>query len=365
VTNNDNTLFEKEHEDVLRSIRISRIIPPIIIGLLVVAYLLWNSFDAEAFSAIEWSSRMIFWFMLALVLLLVRHLAYAARIRLLSMNTFNWKKAIELIFIWEFSSSVSPTSVGGSAVALFVLSQEKISAARVSAIVLYSVVVDTLFFIFAIPLLYMIFGSQIIRPDIVQLSDLGAWGLTFMLTYIFIVAYGCFFFYGLVINPVLLKKVVVSLTYIPFLRRWRTRAVKFGDDLIIASKEILKNTFSFHIKAFLFTVIAWSCRFLLLSCIIIAFTNISTDFWSQFALYGRLQTMYVIMQFSPTPGGAGFAEFVFEGFLSDYVPAGIALVVAFVWRLISYYFYLFAGAVVVPNWLRNVLNERKLAKSNA
>ena len=362
MTKNDKTRFEDEHEDVLKSIRISRIIAPILIGLLVVAYLLWQSFDPVAFAKIEWSSRMIFWFMLALVLLLVRHLAYAARIRLLSMDSFSWKKAIELIFIWEFSSSVSPTSVGGSAVALFVLSQEKISTARVSAIVLYSVVVDTIFFIFAIPLLYLIFGSQIIRPDILQFSDLGAWGYTFMITYIFIVAYGCFFFYGLVVNPILLKKVVVSFTHIPFAKRWRAKAVKFGDDLIVASKEILKNTLGFHIKALLFTIIAWSCRFLLLSCLIIAFTNISIDFWTQFALYGRLQTMYVIMQFSPTPGGAGFAEFVFEGFLSDYVPAGIALVVAFIWRLISYYFYLFAGAVVVPNWLRNVLNERKKAK---
>ncbi|NJN77591.1 MAG: hypothetical protein HC803_04080 [Saprospiraceae bacterium] len=49
-----------------------------------------------------------------------------ARLHILTEGEFTWRKCFELIFIWEFSSAVTPTSVGGSAVALFVLSQEKL-----------------------------------------------------------------------------------------------------------------------------------------------------------------------------------------------------------------------------------------------
>ena len=91
----------------------------------------------------------------------------------------------------------------------------------------------------------------------------------------------------------------------------------------------------------------------------------ATDFLTQAALYARLETMFVIMAFSPTPGGAGFAEIVFGGFLSDYVPVGISLIIAFMWRGLTYYAYLFAGGIVVPNWLRKIIYRRKRKKLDA
>ena len=69
----------------------------------------------------------------------------------------------------------------------------------------------------------------------------------------------------------------------------------------------------------------------------------------------------MIMAFSPTPGSAGLAEIVFGGFLSDYVPENIAMIIAYVWRLITYYAYLVVGVLVIPNWIGKVMN-RRLAK---
>ena len=133
--------------------------------------------------------------------------------------------------------------------------------------------------------------------------------------------------------------------------------------MILASKELLTKKWAFHLGGFLSTATAWSCRFFLLNCLIIAFVNISTDFDTQSNLYARLQTMYVIMAFSPTPGGAGFAEVLFGGFLSDYVNSGtLALIIAFIWRLFTYYLYLLVGVVVIPNWIKNVINDRKLKR---
>ncbi len=348
-------------DEVLKSIQVSRVILPVLIGVAVVVYLLLKQFDPEEFARIEWSRHLMFWMGLSFVLLVIRHLAYAARLRILSEGAFSWRKCIELIFIWEFSSAVSPTSVGGSAVALFVLSQEKLPSARVAAIVLYSAVLDTIFFVGTLPILLVIFGPSIIRPDLTSFSNLDGWGITFVTAYIFMSIYGALFFYGLFINPNQLKKLFTWVTKFGFLKRYQASAKRLGSDFVIASKELAQKDWTFGVSAFLATATAWSCRFLLLNCLIIGFVTLtSTDFWTQAALYARLQTMFVVMAFSPTPGGAGFAEVLFGGFLVDYVPDKTASsLIAIIWRVFTYYLYLFIGAIIIPNWIRTRINQRK------
>lgn len=360
MTKKNSDTFTKKQEDVLHSIRLTRIILPILLGIVVVVYLLWKKFDPEEFAKIEWSSHTWIWIGMALFLLMVRHIAYAIRLRILSEKVFSWKKCIELIFIWEFSSAVSPTSMGGSAVALFVLAQERLSTAKTATIVIYTAILDTFFFVGTLPFLFFLFGSKIIRPDIVTISDIDGWGYTFLGAYAVMAVYGSLFYYGLFINPYQMKRLLVGMTMIKFLRKYRHEAIDLGNDIMVASKEIKQLSWKKHLAAFLSTATAWSCRFLLLNCLIIALVStVNPDFFTQIRLYARLETMFVIMAFSPTPGGAGFAEIVFGGFLSDYVPSGIALIIAFIWRIITYYSYLLVGVIIIPNWIRNILNERK------
>jgi len=354
--------FTDEQQDVLKSIRMSRIIFPILLGLGVVAYLMWKQYDPEEFANIDWTLHTTFWLFLSFALLMVRHLAYALRLRILSEKAFTFWKCIELVFIWEFSSAVSPTSVGGSAVALFVLSQEKLSTAKTATIVVYSAVMDTIFFITTLPLLMLIFGTEMIRPKIDGIVSFDAWGYTFIGAYIFMAIYGFVFFYGLFINPRTIKKILASITSIKWLKKWKKNAEELGEDMVVASQELQHKKWPFHISVFLATATAWSCRFLLLNCLIIALSTnvVSYDFLGQLGLYARLEAMFVIMAFSPTPGGAGFAELVFFGFTSDYVSQkGIALFIAGIWRLLTYYAYLLIGAIIIPNWIRKILNERQ------
>ena len=353
--------FNKKDQEVLESVRISRIILPILLGIGVVGYLLWRQFDPEEFSKINWNSHTTFWISASFAFLVIRHIAYATRLRILSDKHFSWKKCIELIFIWEFSSAVSPTSVGGSAVALFVLAQEKLSAARTATIVIYSAILDTIFFLTTIPLLFFIIGPEIIRPNMQSFNDIDGWGFTFIGSYILMFTYGSIFFYAMFVNPKPMKKLLVAGTKLRWFRRWRHNAIDLGNDLIKASKEMKFKNWKFHLGGFLSTATAWSCRFLLLNCLVIAFVDTTPlDINSQVQLYARLEAMFVIMAFSPTPGGAGFAELVFFGFIKDYVSVkGVALLIASIWRLFTYYAYLLIGAVIIPNWIRTILNQRK------
>lgn len=355
--------FTREQSEAIQSLRIYRIILPVILGIAVVFYLFWRQFDPVEFAQISWESHTLIWLFVAVIFLVIRHLAYAARLRLLSQGAFSWKKSIELIFIWEFSSAVSPTSVGGSAVALFVLSQEDLPTSKTTTIVIYTIVLDTIFFILTIPLLLLLFGASIIRPGLQSLTMLDGWGLTFFAAFLFMALYGLFFFYGLFIQPRQLKALLLSISRIKLLKKYREKIANLGNGFVEASKEIKKREWQFHLKAFLTTLVAWSFRFLVIIAVIAAIIKqLPMTLADLGRLYARLETMFVILAFSPTPGGAGFHEVVFGGFLKDYVPAGIAVVVASIWRLLTYYSYLLAGAIVIPQWFRRILKKRKQRK---
>jgi len=355
----------KSNEEAINSIGLSKIVFPIIIGILVVAYFVLRKFKWSEFQSIPWTDYVYFWVGLSLLFLIIRHLAYATRLWILSEKEFGWLKCIELIFIWEFSSAVSPTAVGGSAAALFVLSQEKLPTARVTAIVLYTAVLDTIFFVFTLPLLLLMFGTHIIRPGLVGFSNLDYWGYSFLMAYVFMAMYGSVFFYGLFIKPEGLKRVVIWLTSFSLFKRWREKAIKLGDDFVIASSEMAGKGLALGLPAFLATAIAWSSRFILLNFLIIAFErNLSIDLWTQGALYSRLESMFVIMAFSPTPGSAGVAEILFNGFLSDYISNETSSsLIALIWRFFTYYAYIIIGAIIIPNWLRKVVKNKKKKSS--
>jgi uncharacterized protein (TIRG00374 family) len=80
----------------------------------------------------------------------------------------------------------------------------------------------------------------------------------------------------------------------------------------------------------------------------------------------RQLILWIMMIISPTPGGSGFAEVILGRYLSDLIPAdpahasSVALAMALIWRLISYYPFLIIGALIVPAWI-----QRKFVKSKS
>ncbi len=346
-------------ESVLQSVSRSKIILPVILGLVVVVYLIYRQFDYEEFQLIKWNSHVWFWLSCAVLIYVIRHVLYALRLMLLSDNDFSFRHAVELIFIWEFASSVSPTSLGGSAVAVFFLSQEKISAAKAVSIVLYTVIVDTMFFLVSLVILFSVFGPILIRPEME--SMLQGYGITFIIVWLFMLAYGILLTWGL-FNPRIIKRILMTIAKIPFIRKFRLQLYQIGEDVVITSKEIRDRRFAFHFKASALTIGAWVSRFLAVNFIILALTEIDWTAMSQFLLYARSQTMYVITQFSPTPGGSGVMEFLFSGFFSDFISKGIGSIGALLWRLITYYPYLIIGVIIIPNWIKRVLDKKRRPK---
>lgn len=321
--------------------------------------MIFHQLETEHLEKIRFNTVTLFWIFAAFLIYVVRHLFYAWRLRIVTDNFFSWRKAIELIVIWEFSSCVSPTSVGGSGVALIFLSQEKLNGGKTVALVLYTVVIDTLFFILSLPLVYMILGPVMIRPGMTTWQFFDGYGLTLLIALGGMAAYGFLFFYGLFINPRLVKRFLLLLSKIPFWKKAKENLRKTALDVVIASKELKMKNRQFHLQTILATAGAWITRFLAINFLIIALvSHVDLNGYDHFLLVARGAVMHVVTSFSPTPGGAGIAEYFFGGFYSDYIPKGIASIVALVWRLVTYYPYLILGVIVIPIWIKKMIDRK-------
>ncbi len=355
--NPENPISTKQakEEEVLKSLSLSKIVWPLVIGLAVVLYMVLSQFNLEEFQQIKWNSRLWTYLGIAVFIYVLRHLFYAYRLKVLSDEQFTFKHCIELIFIWEFASAISPTSIGGSAVGVFFLSQEKISAAKAVSIVLYTVIVDTLFFLISLLGLFLVFGPRLIRPDMTSMLE--GYGITFMIVWVFMLAYGMLLTWGL-FRPRIIRRILMTLARLPFIRRFKRGLYQIGQDVIVTSKELRTKPMSFHIKAITATLGAWITRFLAVNFIILALVEMDWDAMQQFLLYARAETMYVLTQFSPTPGGSGVMEYMFSGFFKDFISPSLGSLGALLWRLITYYPYLIIGAIIIPNWIRRILKAR-------
>jgi len=346
--------MDDQHKKIQDFFSFKRIIIPIVIGLGAAGYLLYRNFDAEAFREINWSGQTFLYLFFSLLLVVVRGLAYMIRIRILTDNQLSWKQSFQVIFLWEFASAVTPSIVGGAAIALFIIHKEGISLGRTTAIVFITALLDQLFYIILVPAVVAWVGTaNLFVSDGEYLlfnTRFGTQGI-FVIGYVFNIILITVIVYGVFINPRGSKYLLVAIFKLPFLRKWRVKVAETGDDIIVTSAEMKGKPFLFWIKAFAATVLSWMARFWVVNMLILAFVG----YGDQLLIFGRQLVMWVILLISPTPGGSGVAEFVFVEFLGDFVPSqGLVPAMGLTWRLISYYPYLFIGIIILPIWLRRV-----------
>jgi len=286
----------------------------------------------------------------ALLMMVVRDAAYMWRIRVLTDKALTWRQSFRVIMIWEFASAMTPGVVGGAAVAMFILNREKVNMGKATALVMITALLDELFYILIVPVLMLIAGTASLFPIDLTRSvfgmELHIQGI-FWLAFCIIALITLLLFIAVFLAPGMFRRLLIFFTRLPFLRRFRTRAEKTGNDIVLTSSELRGKPLSFWMQAFLATMLSWTGRFLVINFIIMAFNPLA----DQFIIFARQLSMWVILIVSPTPGGSGIAEFVFSGFLNEFIPFGLAGILAVLWRLISYYPYLFIGAIVLPRWL--------------
>lgn len=349
--------MSEEHHRFVEFFSVKRILIPVLLGLGVALFLIFRDFDPKPFLQIQWGSGSLFWFSLAILMIVVRQLAYMYRIWLLTDHKITWKQSFQIIVLWEFSSAITPSVVGGSAIALYILSKEGITPGRSTALVLVTAFLDELYYILIVPLVLLIVGTNILFDFSGGGSQVGfEYGIDvlFIIGYLFILVLILIIFYGIFIRPRAVKWLLIKVFRIRFLKKWKRQAASAGDDIIISSGELRGKHSSFWVKAFMSTFISWTARFLTVNFLILSIGG----YGDQMIIFAKQLVMWVILLISPTPGSSGVAEIIFSDYLADYIPVGLNHATAFIWRLLTFYPYIILGALILPIWITRVLAHK-------
>lgn len=349
--------------EVLWQFNSSRILLPVLLGMGFVSYVVYHEMvkngltAAEMFTRMEWTPSTFFWLLLGCLMMCLREFGYMWQMRILTDRKIRWSATFEIIMLWNFFASVSPSMVGGAAAAVFMLNKEGISLGRSTAIIFTTLFFDQVFFI-SIPLLVSLIIPQkaifapleLIPSELLGSSVYGAfwaaWGS--------IVAYVLFLVAALFVAPSLIHWWLTRLFHLPLMRRWRGRGMHMANELMIASRDLRDRSTWWWLTAWLATSVAWIGRYLVLNCVLAAFPDRHLDMFDHILAAGRQAVLWIIMTVSPTPGSAGVAELGFSWLFKDMIPQGLALSLAIVWRLIGYYPYLIFGIPIMTHWIKRI-----------
>ena len=262
---------------------------------------------------------------------------------------------MNIVILWEFASAITPGIVGGTAVALGIISQEKnINSGRSTAIVMATSYLDVLFYVLCIPILCAVSGISQHIPLLVGPFSHQAIFSYFLTTYSLFLGWVVIVHFGLFIKPKLIGTITKKIFSIPVLRKFSSKSEQWSNELEIAANELKNKDRSFWLKSFFHTSLAWFARFALVNFLILAFGN-GTEV---LAIFTKQLIMWGALIIPITPGASGLAEVLFTGFFSPYFDtAAQANTTSLIWRLISFYPYIIAGTVVFPIWLRNKIKR--------
>ncbi len=322
------------------------------LGLGIVVYLFFSDPDITVDKLTLVFDASLLPVFLAVLVFLSRFIGYIFRIKTITKNELTWKSSLYVIILWEFASAVTPSVVGGTAVAVFILWKEGIRPGKALGFVLLTAIFDNLFFVLAAPLT-LILGMQHVFPAVSESSDLmeSSMSFLFFLSYALISLYTFIMIFALLINPRLFKWVLIKITSTRLLKKWRYAAYERGTEMILASEQLKGMGSKFWVYLSLSTIFIWSSRYLLLNFLMVAFANISIS--EHVIIFGKQIILWVVMLISPTPGSSGTAEYFFPMFFQENL-GDYTLIVNLLWRLFTYYPYLILGAIFLPRWIKIV-----------
>ncbi len=330
---------------------------PVLLGLGIVFFLFYNDPNVTADNL-----RLIFdakpeGVLLSLFTLVLRHVGYAYRLRIIADGQLSWMRCIVIIILWEFASAVTPSVVGGTAVAVFILTMEGLNFGKAMAFVMVTAILDNLFFVLAAPAGMLLAPGQVFPA--VEAADLqvgNSLPYFFFISYGLIALYTAIMSYGLFARPRAFKWILLKVTSWGWLNRWKHQASLYGDQIIVASAELKGKKIHYWMLIIGLTLFIWSVRYLTLNTIVASYTTVT--FGEHLVIFSRQIIMWIVMLISPTPGSSGTAEYFFIPFFEEYLES-YTFISAIFWRMLTYYPYLLLGAIVLPRWVKAVFFKKK------
>ncbi len=281
---------------------------------------------------------------IALVVSFLRVWFTAAKFRVLSEGVISWLGSFRIVLTWDFTSAVTPSTIGGAPMATYAMTKEGLKLGEATAIILYSVLLDQIWFAIAIPILIVsgIF-FEVVPTEVGFVGE-----ASMILLYLFLLSYASLLAYGVLVKPAAIKKVINWVFKLPFLNRYQGRISAEAEKFESYAHQLRKKPISFLLKAFFFSTMTWFCRIALPTIVVLSLLPAPEILSVLRSLAMNLAFLVV-----PTPGGSGGVEGLFVLFQGPLISResfiGLAL---FLWRIISYYISIAIG-MAATTWYIN------------
>ncbi|MCC8071776.1 MAG: flippase-like domain-containing protein [Bacteroidales bacterium] len=322
---------------------------PVAIGLAVVAWLFAREFDPEALGLIHWSGQAVAGLLLALLFVAGREGGLAWRFRALTDRDMTWGASLRVTMLCEFTSAITPTTAGGSALSMVFMNREGISLGRGTALMMSTLMLDEAFFVIACPLVFLFIPYGEIfsfAPEESGAAFTMGIRAAFWVVYIGIVLWTALLFVGIFIKPQAVRRALVGIFSWRWLRRWQPQVKELGDNMVDTGRDLRHKGWRWWGEAMAATTLSWVSRYLVVNALFWGLVPLA----NQALVFGRQFVVWTLLTISPTPGGSGVSEWLFTNYYGDMIhDASVALVVAIFWRLISYYIYLAIGVFMIPS----------------
>ncbi len=327
---------------------------PIAIGIAVIVWMFHNEFNPGALSGFEFSWRTAIALAAAAFFVVGRDFGLSWRFHTIAGGDLPWGRAVKVDLMCAFTSAITPSVVGGSALAVFYLNREGINVGRATTLTLTTLFLDELFFVVFCPILVMLLPEEDLFTACESQTLIDGIQIVFWLVYAGIVVWTAILFCGIIARPQAVANILHRIFGWKPLRRWQGAIDRTTSNMLETSALVKHASLRWWLNVFAATVVSWFSRYLVVNALFWGFVPSA----SGLLVFGRQFVVWVVLIVSPTPGGSGISEWLFTNYYGDLIgDVSIALVIALIWRMLSYYIYLIAGCCLLPTYFSRRKNK--------
>ena len=339
----------RENRSVASRFKPSMVIWPILFGLIGVGYMLYREMHDDI--PLEPISLADHWWIFAILVILFtlfKDFSGMYRLRVMSGAPLTFRQLFRIRMLYEFTSAVTPSAAGGSSLEVIFIHREGIKISRATSMTILALFLDELLMIIFFPalLLFIPYADLFTAGGYFQYGYL--W--TFIIGYAMKFVWVTLLFIGIFYKPTVFVRIISAVFSLKFLRRYRYRALRTAVEIRLCAQEFKHESKGYWLRMALSTIGIWGFRFLIANMAIMIFNPLSLE--GNLMCFARQYILGIVCMIVPTPGGSGFAEVMFDSFLGEYITLKISTVlITSIWRLCTYYYYLIAGVIILPQWL--------------
>lgn len=336
---------------------------PLIFGTAAILWLFSREYVPGTWSAIRFTPHAIVGILLAWMCMAGRDFGLMWRFRALSDGDLSWIQSLRVTMLCEFTSAVTPSTVGGSALAMVFMHREGLQLGRATTLMLVTLFLDELFFVITCPLAVLMVPYHDLF-SVAGNSFVMGLRAVFWSVYVLITLWTIILFLGIFIRPQSIRKILMTIFRLPLLKRWRQQVTELGDSMVTAGHALKKKTSRWWTQAFAATAFSWFSRYLIVNALFFGFVPAV----NQLMVLARQMVVWLVLIVSPTPGGSGVSEWLFTDYYGDLISRSMpdatsvtigatVIILALSWRIVSYYVYLFIGLFLMPSFFKKKRND--------